>query len=110
MQVKVKFYLHYIKKEYTINLSTKGRENKKMKTVTQNFEMNSAAPDACNYCDEEKKFLMLKPIAMCNGGEVSVNINLTGANPWICLECLALDIDAMGHSVDIYEYEEVEFE
>lgn len=77
-----------------------------MKKVTQNFEMNSAAPDVCNYCDEEKKFLMLKPIAMSNEREVSVSVNLTGKNPWICLECLSMEIDAIGHSVDIYEYEE----
>ena len=76
-----------------------------MKVIEHQYKLNEPAPTQCNYCDEEKKFLMVKPIAMSYESEVTVNVNMTNKTLWVCLECLSLDLDAMGHSVDIYEYE-----
>jgi hypothetical protein len=75
-----------------------------MKTIEQHYKLNEPAPTHCSYCDEEKKFLMVKPLAMAFDGEIAVNVNKTNKTLWTCLECLSLDIDAMGHSVDIYEF------
>lgn len=75
-----------------------------MKTYEQKINLNEATPTHCKYCDEDKSFLMIKPLAMCLDGQTNVNINLTNTNNWICLECLAMEIDMLGHSVDIQEY------
>lgn len=77
----------------------------KMKIIEQQYKLNEPAPTQCSYCDEEKNFLMVKPVAMAFNGEVHANVNMTNSTKWICLECLTMDLDAMGHSVDIQEYE-----
>ncbi|MGE7623563.1 hypothetical protein ACQKMD_11010 [Viridibacillus sp. NPDC096237] len=76
-----------------------------MNIIEEQFLTKEKAPECCTYCDEEKSFLMVKPTAMSINGEMTVNVNLTSRQHWICLECLSLEIDAMGHSVDIHEYE-----
>ena len=68
------------------------------------YKSNQPPPKQCTYCDEEKSFLMLKPQSMVVNGEVFVNVNLTNTTRWICLECLSLDMDALGYTIDIYEY------
>lgn len=75
------------------------------KVIEVGYKLNEPAPTCCSYCDEEKIFLMVKPVAMAFNREVQVNVNMTKSIKWICLECLSIDIDAIGHSVDIYEYD-----
>lgn len=63
------------------------------------------APKCCSYCDEEKSFLMIKPNAFTHKGEILINVNHTKNPLWTCLDCFSMELDGLGHSVDIYEYD-----
>lgn len=77
-----------------------------MKINEATVTTDDQAPRACTYCGEEKDFLMLKPQAMAYRGQLLINVFMRKEKPWTCLQCFALDIDAAGHSVDVYEYEQ----
>lgn len=70
------------------------------------YTVPDKAPAACTYCGEERDFLMLKPQAMAYKGDMMINVFMRKDKPWTCLQCFALDIDAAGHSVDVYEYDQ----
>lgn len=76
-----------------------------LEIIEQQYKLNEPAPTQCSYCDEEKEFLMVKPVAMAFNGEVHANVNMTNSTKWLCLDCLSMEIGFMGHSVDIHEYE-----
>lgn len=77
-----------------------------MKIMETQHLVKEKPPKCCSYCDEEKVFLMIKPLAFKFKSEVLINVNLTKAPLWTCLDCLSMEIDGIGHSVDIYEYGE----
>lgn len=76
-----------------------------IQVIETQYKMNEHTPTCCSYCYEEKTFLMVKPVAIAFKGEVQVNVNMTNIVNWICLECLSLELDSIGHSVDIHEYD-----
>jgi hypothetical protein len=76
-----------------------------MNVIESQFIKNEVPPKCCSYCDEEKNFLMVKPVAWAVKGEMTVNVNHTSKQLWMCLECLSMELDMMGLSVDIHEYE-----
>lgn len=76
-----------------------------MEIIEQTFSTTEKAPTCCSYCDEEKDFLIIKPTAIAYKGNVEISVNMRKEKPWVCLECFSMEIDAIGHSVDIYEYD-----
>ncbi|MFA1738472.1 hypothetical protein [Lysinibacillus fusiformis] len=48
-----------------------------LEIIEQQFKLYEPAPKQCSYCDEEKDFLMVKPVAMAFNGEVHANVNMT---------------------------------
>lgn len=77
----------------------------KLELVEAGFLSKEEVPTCCSYCYEEKKFLMTKPNKTVFNREMTINVNLTSRTNWICLDCFSSELDAIGHSVDIYEYE-----
>jgi hypothetical protein len=76
-----------------------------MNIIEKQFVTQEQAPKCCTYCGEEKKFLLAKPVAFSVNGEMTINVNYTSKQLWMCLDCLSMELDALGLSVDIYEYE-----
>lgn len=73
--------------------------------IEEQFMSKEKPPTCCTYCNEEKNFLMVKPVAFSVKGEMTINVNRTSKQLWMCLECLSMELDMMGLSVDIHEYE-----
>ena len=79
--------------------------NEKMKVTEVAYELQDRGPEICDYCGERRSFLMQKPARMAYKGKLILNYHLSGPHPWTCLECFSLDVDAAGHSVEVYEYD-----
>lgn len=79
-----------------------------MNVIETQFATKEKPPSACSYCMEEKSFLMVKPVAWAYKGNMTVNVNHTSHALWMCLECLSMELDMVGLSVDIHEYEREE--
>lgn len=77
-----------------------------MNVIEAQFLTKEKPPKCCSYCDEAKSFLMVKPVAFSFNGEMSVNVNHTSKPLWTCLDCFSMELDALGKSVDIYDYDE----
>jgi phenylalanyl-tRNA synthetase beta subunit len=75
-----------------------------MKVMETQLLGTEKAPKCCSFCDEENKFLMVKPAGFLYNGQTFINRNHTNSPLWMCLECLRMELDALGHSVDIQEY------
>jgi len=73
--------------------------------IERQYRGKEPAPKCCYYCDEEKDFLMVKPSHMAFKGQITLSVAMDGKQHWMCLECFSSELDSMGHSVDIYEYE-----
>ena len=80
----------------------------KINIIEAQFLSKEKPPKHCTYCDEEKKFLMVKPVMFSFKNEVMINVNHTSKQLWMCLECFSMELDMMGHSVGIYEYDGIE--
>lgn len=76
-----------------------------MNIIEAQFVNNEVPPKCCSYCNEESNFLMVKPVAWAVKGEMTVNVNYTSKKLWMCLECFSAELDMMGLSVTIFEYE-----
>lgn len=77
-----------------------------MNLIETQFLAKEKPPQCCSYCDEEKRFLMVKPVAFSHNGEMLINVNHTSKHLWICLDCFSMDLDSMGYGIDIHEYDE----
>jgi hypothetical protein len=77
-----------------------------MAIMETQVKSNEQVPTCCSYCNEEKKFLMVKPRAFVVKGELILNVNHTKTTLWTCLECLGVEIECQGLDVEIYDHED----
>jgi len=60
---------------------------------------------SCFFCNMEKELLLQRPPVIISKGKRHFYLPLVSGSHYICISCLSLEVNALGHSVDFCEYD-----